>query len=94
MNRLDSPGLQCAFQPQIEIRRIHADKHIGRVLQQAVAQGVANTQNLAVTPQQLPAKPMHRQFVMGPPGVKTLPFHLGAADATGSQITPSLFESP
>jgi len=38
VNRFDALGLEPRFQPEVEIRRVHADEHVGALLQKAVAQ--------------------------------------------------------
>ena len=88
MHGLDARSAQIGLQPQIEIRRIHADEYIGAVFEQAFAQLLADAQQLAQPAQHFHAVAVYRQFVAGPPGSKAAARHLRPANAAGLQPRP------
>ena len=80
---------QARLQRQVEIRRVHAYKQPGRVRGQATIQGIADADDFAVAKQHVPAKAVHGQLVVRPPGLKPLGSHLRAADAGRLQPRPA-----
>ena len=89
----DACGTQITFQVQVEIRGVHANKQIGWCLQQTLLQLLADAHDLTVAAQQFPAKAVHRQFVVRPPGLETLALHAGPADTGGQQATPACMQA-
>ena len=56
---------------------------------QATIQSIADTDDFAVAKQHVPAKAVHGQLVVRPPGLKPLGSHLRATDAGRLQTRPA-----
>jgi hypothetical protein len=80
MNGRNAALLECLFQPEIEVRRVNADEHIGRISQQAAFEVRADGGDLAIVPEHLDVA-AHRQLLERMPGVEAQPEHLRTADA-------------
>ena len=64
-------ALQRRFEVQVEIGRIDADEDVGRLAQQALAQLVADADDLAVVAQHLDVA-AHGQLLVRPPGLEAV----------------------
>jgi hypothetical protein len=89
MHGPDPGTAQIGFQAQVEVGRIHADEHVGAVLQQPVAQRIADACDLPVVPQHLGIA-AHGELFVGPPGFEAMPRHVRPADARGRKPGPAL----
>ncbi len=83
MHGLDARSAQIGLQAQVEIGRVHADEHVGAVLEQALAQLLADAQQLAQAAQHFHAVAMHGQLFAGPQAFKAPAGHLRAANTFG-----------
>ena len=88
MHRLDAGGAQVGLQPQVEVGRVHANKHIGLVGQQTPAQLLTDADDFGQAPHQFQAVAVHCQLVARPPGIKATPFHLHSSNAMGLELRP------
>ena len=88
MHGFDAGSAQIGLQAQVEIGRIHADEHVGAVVEQALAQLLADAKQLTQPAQHVHAVAVYRQFVAGPPGSKAAARHLRPANAAGLQPRP------
>ena len=82
-------GLECGLQPQVEVRRIHAHKHVGAFTQQAFTQLFTDAEKLAQAAEHFDAVAVYGEFVAGPVGLEAALHHLWAADACGLQVGPA-----
>ena len=89
MHRLDALAAQIFFELQIEVGGVHADKKARLINGQALEELLADAHNFAVAQQHVPAKTMHRQFVVRPPGLKPLRCHARPANACRHQSRPA-----
>ena len=95
MRHLDTRLTQRTLQPEVEIGRIDADKHLRAPLQQSVAQLRSHRTQTRIFAHHLGIA-ANRQRLAMPPGIKALIDHRRAADPSGLQqgrITELAFEA-
>ena len=92
VNGLDAFSFERGFQIQIEIGCVHANKHIGALLQQPSFELIADAHDFPVMTQHLHVA-THGKLVAGPPGVEATPCHLRPANAVCVKRGPAFLQT-
>src|SRR6185369_7099842 len=84
----DALALEPRFEPEVEVGRVHADEGRGSALDEAIAELVAQCNELAIDLQRLGVA-MHGEPIARPPGFEAALDHAWAAHSDARQIGPA-----